>query len=220
MRDMVSILCVLLALCQEVQALSYGTPEQGFAHSMTIALETYSRDHDGRTPGSWEDLEQYFTSRSIDETFYYILPTKRYAFLQQPVRLLPPHEGELIIVTRRPFRESRLYTSWYGRIREGLREPGRYIIYRSSTGSFDSRYVLEEYIQQVFRGQEDLLPTPDTERMRQHEGEARWWALVRWIGILFIPVVLLARWIYRCLCRYLLPVDATHDPSDMSGVGA
>jgi len=190
------VLCILLAVSQAAHALSYSTAEGTFAHQVTMFADVYSNEHNGRSPASWSDLQPYL-DQPIDEVFYYILPTKRYAFLQRPLRLPPPHEGELVIVTRRPFRESRLYTSWYAGISRGLREPGRYIIYRTSAGSFKARYVEEAYIQQAFRGSESLLPSPDTEPERRHESEARWRSFVSWAAIAAIPFFLLARFIYR-----------------------
>ena len=158
--------------------------------------DIYSREHDGRSPSSWSDLQPYL-DRPIDEAFRYITPTKRYAFLSQPLHLPPPHEGDLLIITRRPFHDGHLYTNWYGGISHGLREAGRYIIYRTPSGKFGTFYVEEAYVQQAFRGSEALLPPPDTEPERRHESEARWRSVLSWAALAVVPCLLLARFIYR-----------------------
>jgi len=196
MNRTIHVLCILLAVSQAAHALSYSTAEGTFARQAAMFTDLYYKEHNGRSPATWSDLQSYL-DRPIDEVFYYILPTKRYAFLRRPLRLPPPHDGELLIVTRRPFRESRLYTSWYGGISRGLREPGRYIVYRTSAGSFEARYVEEAYIEQAFRGSESLLPSSDSEPERRHESEARWRSFFTWAVIAVIPCFFLARFI-RC----------------------
>src|SRR3989442_9032622 len=79
-------LCVLLAISETLHALSYSTNEGSFAHQMALLAEVFAQEHDGRAPTSWPDFQPYLAV-PIDEAFRYINPTKRYAFLSQPLHL-------------------------------------------------------------------------------------------------------------------------------------
>ena len=167
--------------------------------SLASFADFFAREHDGRAPASWDDFQPYL-NLPIDEAYRHIKPTKRYAILSQPVHLPRPYEGELLIITRRPFRDGSLYTNWYGGISHGLRESGRYIIYRTSTGEFRSSYVEETFVQQAFRGFESLLPSPDTEPLRRHESEALWRSIMTWTVAALIAAAFFARrFIWRLL---------------------
>ena len=81
-------------------------------------------------------------------------------------------------------------------------EPGRYIIYRTKDGRFQYEYVGEAYVQKAFRGNESLLPTPDTEPLRRRE--LRYdeeilasiqcsWIFIVLIGVAFVAFLLFRR---------------------------
>ena len=187
-------LCALLAASSSACALSYSTAEGTFAHHLAGYASIYAIQHGGRAPSSWADIETSL-DQPIDGAYRHIAPTKRYAFLSQPIRLPPPHAGDLFIITRRPFRDSRLYQGFFG-ISRGLREPGRYIIYRTPNSEFRASYVDEAYVQQAFRGFESLLPVPDSEPLRRHEVEARWRSILTW-SIAAIAAAFIARRVFR-----------------------
>ncbi len=172
-------LCFLVGASSTALALTIITAEGGFARHVSRFAGFYAKDNEGRSPSSWLDIEKYCNA-PIDATYCDITPTKRYAFLSQPLSLPQPYGGELVIITRRPFRDGTHYTNWYGGISEGLRELGRYIIYRTSDGTFHSTYVDEAYVQKAFRGFESLLPEPDTEPLRKREWYARWRSIIAW----------------------------------------
>jgi hypothetical protein len=184
----------LFAASSTACALSYSTAEGVFARHLAGIASSYAVLHEGRAPSSWTDIEAYL-DRPIDEVYRHITPTKRYAFLSRPLSLPPPREGELLVITRRPFRDTRLYQGFFG-IGRGLREPGRYILYRTPDGEFTSSYVDEAYVQRAFRGFESLLPPPDSEPMRRHEVEARWRSIFTWCGVVAV-VALFAWWFLR-----------------------
>ena len=189
LRSHLYILCLLLAVSDVAHANSYSTAEGSLARALARSAELYAVKH-GHAPKSWSDFDPYLKMPN-DALYRNIAPTKRYAFLSQPLHLPPPHKGDLLIITRRPFRElGRLY--WPGVTIRSLREPGRYIIYRTSAGAFTSEYVSEAYVQQAFRGFESLLPTPDTEPERRHEREARVRSIVIWTLALLLVGALLA----------------------------
>ena len=187
-------LCAYLLTLQAAHALSYSTPEGSFASQVATFTHIYVKDHGGHLPTSWTDFQQYLGG-TVDEVYHYISPSKRYAFLSQPLPLPPPYYGaDLLVITRRPFRDSRLYQGFFG-INRGLREPGRYIIYRRRTGEFGASYVEESYVQQAFRGSEFLLPMPDSEPERPHERkarEARWRSIITWTLVALVVAVVLA----------------------------
>lgn len=164
------VLCALFLAVAAAGGFTYGIPrEVRCAKAMASSCSLYERQHQGRLPTSWEHIAEVRSRHPLEETYRDISPRKRYAFLPQPLRLLPPHEGELVMITRRPFREFRL--SW-GLFSSQLREPGRYLIYRMPGGQFGTEYVSEEYVQALFRGHESLLPVPDAEPIRASEEQS------------------------------------------------
>ena len=173
-------ICFLIGASSTALALSFSTAEGAFARHVSKLAEFYSNENEGRSPSSWSDLEKYCNS-PIDAAYRDVTSTKRYAFLSKPLSLPRPYGGELVIITRRPFRDGTLYTNWFGGISEGLREPGRYIIYRTADGAFHSAYVDEGYVQKAFRGFESLLPEPDTEPLRRREMVSRLISIIAWV---------------------------------------
>ncbi len=200
MNRTIYVLCILLAVSQAAQALSYSTAERTFAHHLSSYATIFSLQHEGRAPSSWADIETCI-DRPIDGAYSYITPTKRYAFLSQPLHLPPPYDGDLLIITRRPFRDGRLYTNLLGGISHGLREPGRYIIFRRANGSFEAAYVDEAFVQRAFHGSESLLPTPDSEPMRRREVKALCWSVLTWSAAGITVVFLVRRFFRRATTR-------------------
>lgn len=174
-RLMLSSLSLGLFLLVWLATLTGGgciiTREASFCLAMATSLEVHTKEHEGRLPSSWESVRLPEGVSSFDEIFPDITPTKRYAFLPQPVTLIPPHEGELVMITRRSFREARHEPGLFA---VPFTEPSRYLIYRQPGGEFAALLVREEYVQAVFRGQESLLPVPDGEPLRTREARVRW----------------------------------------------
>ena len=114
---------------------------------------------------SWEELEKE-RAEPIDQTFPKISPTKRYAFLANPLKLTPPLDGELYIIARRPFPST-------AELQPDYKSLGRYIIYRQGE-KIKSQWIKEEYIQVLFKDHISILPTPDNEPLRPEEIEAKY----------------------------------------------
>jgi hypothetical protein len=144
------ILWILLVVPRAACAYNVNSRDAQFTHEVVRYAQRFANEHDGYAPASLSDLEQDF-GRPIDEAYPGITPTKRYAFLSQPLHLPPPHEGDLLIITRRPFRDTYLYKHWFRGVTQGLLEPGRFIIYRTGAGEFRASYVDESYVQNAFR---------------------------------------------------------------------
>jgi hypothetical protein len=189
-----------------------GTAEGVFADHMAFLASEYAKQNRGLAPSSWSELEAPL-GRSLDQQFSYIKPTKRYAFLSQPLRLPPPHAGDLLVITRRPFRAARSYQTIFGS-HDGLRERGRYIMYRNKKGDFKASYVPETYVQEAFRGFESLLPAPDNEPLRAHELRARKRSIITWSVIALIAIAFLARRALRRALRSLVASDKASDTWD------
>ncbi len=165
------------------------------ANQLAIAASIYAIQHDGLAPSSWDEIQPFF-SKPIDEAYEHIAPTKRYAFLAQPLRLPPPVHFEVLLITRRPFRDITVSQGLFGLL-DGLSEPGRWIIYRRDDGGFAPVWMDEAYVREAFRGFESLLPAPDSGPLRRHEVEARRNSIVKWTGAAVIAAFLARRFFRR-----------------------
>ena len=161
MKPVVPFICILLTAVTPVYAHSYDTSEGIFANQLAIYAKLYSILNEGQSPSSWSDIQTCINS-PIDTAYSDITPTKRYAFISTPFHLPAPYEGELLVITREPFRDVLLYTNFFGGISSRHQELGRYIIYREPDGQFRSAYVDEAYVQRAFQGFESRLPAPDS----------------------------------------------------------
>ena len=190
-----ALFSIWLLLAVSSPAWGQGTTEGLLAHHMAFLASEYAKQNGGLAPSSWSDLEAPI-GRPLDQDFGQILPTKRYAFLSRPLSLPPPHDGELLVITRRPFRAASFHQTIFG-VHDGLRERGRYIMYRNKKGEYTAAYVAEAYVQEAFRGFESLLPAPDNEPLRPHEVRARRRAIISWGVIALIVTAFLARRVLR-----------------------
>jgi len=163
-------------------ATSYTTPDGIFASVAAKAATRFSEQNDGRAPTSWADIETY-KQAPIDETFSYLLPSRRYAFIEENLRLPESsrHQGTLLLIARRPFRNSKHYSPWYGGFGLGLTEPGRYIVYCTKSGEYRSKFLLEDSVQKIFATAPHLMPEPDSEPERAYITKHRRKQLTKWI---------------------------------------
>jgi hypothetical protein len=191
----VAVVCALSTFSDIARASGLITNEGHFAHTVATASQQYASEHGGRSPSSWSEFDGYIYG-PLDVTFRYVVPTKRYAFLPTPLHLPPPHQGELLIVTRRPFREVNTSPRWFQLSR--LEQPGRYIIYRLNAGDFRTAYVDEAYIQQAFRGSGHLLPVPDSEPDRPWEVKLRREAFGRLMIVCLVTALIFAGGLAFC----------------------
>ena len=188
---LVLVLCLMTLFTTRTEC-GGSTSEARMAHDLAFFSRMYTEKHEGQQPTTWEDLQQSMNA-PVDEVYHYILPTRRYAFLPQPVPLPGPDEGSVYLITRRPFREHQLRESFFDSPMGPLR---RYIICRDPSGVFFARIVTEEYVQRLFRDKPSLLPAPDTEPMRVSEVSARRaWVLycAEMIGFILLALYVLPR---------------------------
>ena len=193
-RVVLRLILLIFILPTVGSALTYGTPDSGFCHNMVSFLRIYESQNEGRPPTTWTELDQTL-SQPIDEIYYYLQPTKRYAFLSKPVVLLKPLEGKLVVMTRRPYRDTELYSGWFG-INRRLDKSGYRIIYKTPDGDFQTKFVAEDYIQEVFRRAKLLLPEPDNEPERSGVRDTRLHVMYRraaYCGLGLVAVAFLWR---------------------------
>lgn len=158
-RVVLRLILLIFILPTVGSALTYGTPDSGFCHNMVSFLRIYESQNEGRPPTTWTELDQTL-SQPIDEIYYYLQPTKRYAFLSKPVVLLKPLEGKLVVMTRRPYRDTELYSGWFG-INRRLDKSGYRIIYKTPDGDFFKQNLLRKTIfKRFFVGRNYYYPNP------------------------------------------------------------
>jgi hypothetical protein len=110
-----------------------------------------------KVPQRWEEMEVFF-GRPVDEQFPYVVPTRRYAFITNDVRV---QDGRILLVMRSPFRDVRLYTAWCGGIAHGVRERGRWAIVQDEKSVIHARYIPEDIVVGAFARAGVLVPVPD-----------------------------------------------------------
>ena len=149
-------------------------PDDSFASALALMIRGYAHEHGGRAPASWVEMQAIVgdPAKMSPERRSQL---RRYALLQPPMRYTF-REGsdagaEICLMMRRPFREVSTGTFPF----YWLSPPRRYVILRYDDGTFHAMRLSEEEIQKIFRGRESLLPTPDTEPMRDRELSARLW---------------------------------------------
>lgn len=176
-----------LAMTAGAGAWSISTEEGARASRVARWMEFYAMEHEGRLPGSWADLELEPGFRLQDEKER-VAMTKRYAFLEKPLRLTRPLEGEVLVMSRNSFRPRNGYTNWHGGISFRLGEDGRRLICRTGDGRLQGIFLKEEEVEKAFLGSEHLLPVPDPELVRddtkQLAGEwVRDWGVLTVLGV-------------------------------------
>ena len=121
-----------------------------------------------KLPQAWEEMDVLF-ARPVDEAFPFALPTRRYAFVTNDVRI---SDNRVLLVMRSAFRDVRLYTAWYG-IAHGLRERGRWVILEDSRSDIRARYIAEHLVTDAFERAGVSLPMPDGLGEWPHETKYR-----------------------------------------------
>jgi hypothetical protein len=163
-------LIILICCCAaEVSlALSYGTASSIVADAMACRMDDL-RKEGKKVPQTWEEMEVLF-GVSLDERFNYVLPTQRYAFITNDVRI---GESRILLMMRSPFHDGRLYRAWYGGIAHGVEELGRWVIVQDAGSVIRARYIGEEMVVSAFARAGVSLPAPDGLGEWRHEVEYR-----------------------------------------------
>src|SRR5678815_3172475 len=136
---LLAIVAIVLGSAVASHGFSYGTPNSMAAQAMATQMNN-SRKAGKRVPQTWEEMDILF-AQPVDEAFHYVLPTRRYAFITNDVRIL---DSRVLLVMRSPFRDVRLYTAWNGGTAHGVRERGRWVILQDSESVIQARYVTED----------------------------------------------------------------------------
>lgn len=87
------------------------TPDDQFLFTIRLGIIQYQQEHHRELPARWNDLDPYLEG-GVAEIAKKTQGTERYALLSPPIPLKKPFQGELIVVTRRPYSE--IFFSDYG----------------------------------------------------------------------------------------------------------
>lgn len=166
-------ICSLAYGCTSVGSCGYASKDTVLAEQVALMMRLFEGQNEGKAPSSWTALETMF-DRRLDAAFPHILPTRRYAFLKQPVAMPDPNEGVALIVGTRPFRDASPRATWYGGTSFEFQKLGRHVIYRQSDGVITHDYLPEGTIQEMFRVADASLPASDSEPERSWIRDARW----------------------------------------------
>lgn len=154
-------------------ASSYSPAEGSMVSSMARCIDSYEKKY-GVLPTQISELDE-FILRPFDEYFHYASPSKRYVFVAS-FQMPPPVEGTIIAMARKPGYETTLSDS----LSEGLKGPGRYLIFRNPEGHIVRRWVSEYDVKQIFKEAKQPLPVPDNEPEPRHIAKVRKGIYVRW----------------------------------------
>ncbi len=166
-----------------------------------MCFEDY-QTRNGVLANKWSDLEG-FINRPLDEYFHYAPPNKRYTFVDG-VGMLPPLEGDMLLVARKAGYEITLSDGILP-METHLKGPGRYVIFRNSKGEFRAKWLDERDIVRTFAAAERALPIPDNEPEPSPIKKARQEILLRrsiYTAIIVVPLGIWWIWAKR---RYWKP---------------
>jgi hypothetical protein len=147
------------------------SPEEVAASAIAAWTRMCTEVNGGEIPGSWADYRAALKV-SVDEILDIAAPTKRYAILMPTLKLIPPLQGDLLLVNRSAIHDIVTPPNFPG-LSPVLKGPGRYVVYRDAKGEFKAQWVTEDYVAKVFAAANVPLPMPDSEPERAWVAEAR-----------------------------------------------
>lgn len=161
------LIALFLGTAGVCRASTYGTPNSIAAQTLAKFLD-FQQQGGKPVPQTWEEWKE-MNMAPVDKSFPYVLPTRRYAFITNDVKI---SEGRILLIMRSPFRDTTLYLAWYGRGR-GLRERGRWAIFQDEKSVIRARYLKEDEVVASFARAGVPLPEPDDLGEWQHEKDYR-----------------------------------------------
>ncbi len=182
----IAVIIILATIPHFASALSYSTATGSTATNIQLSMEYFQKEH-GRLPISWDEVARYLDGSDIDEIFPYVQPSKRFAFLTEPVpyTLWGSKKVQIIMIMRSPFRDSKLSMGIFG-IRKGLRDKGRYAIYQGPDGGLGSGYIYEDKVIASFKAAGVVLPTLDDLPPFPHIGKYYRSQIYFWLSIVLV----------------------------------
>ena len=157
MSFVLKVLLFGFLVCWEGWGWSYSTPDSRTLQAMCSLLEQH-QEAAGELPSSWEEFDKTIPGAFADSA---VQPRERYAFLPEGSRpRLPGDRGELILISRRPFRNTSMEQGFFGRTIR-VAEPLRYGVSRAGNERFRLVRLPEAEVQELFLEQGFSLPAPD-----------------------------------------------------------
>lgn len=186
-----TLIALALFISLLAHALSYSTPTRQSAHSLAISAGLHYQEH-GTLPQNWDEITRYLDGTDIDELFPYVQPSKRYAFVSEPVQIsLRDHtKAKIAMMMRSSFRDLKVSGEFPGFRLKGLTKPGRYLILQSENGDMRARFVLETDIRKTFREAGIKLPKLDSLPTFPHEREYQRNRIFLWFGLTLLIAAL------------------------------
>jgi hypothetical protein len=160
MKTKALILLFLLMGCEIGWGFVSRSPENSCIRQVAVIMEAYRTDH-GRLPTSWDEINSYSAGgQPLDEYFYWIKPTQRYAFLNG--KEVHTSIGKVLLISRSAFRDTALSMGRWGGISHGWTEPGRFAIEELPDHSLEHEFAPEAKVQKWFSNAGVPLPEPDS----------------------------------------------------------
>ena len=158
----VALLTLAILIPHLVLAYSYTTEARQTANVIAVATESYYEEH-GQLPDNWEEITMYMDGSDIDQLFPYVIPSKRFAFVTEPVYITYHNDSKarVVMLMRSRMRDIRLSQLFMGIRKIGLTRPGRYLILQYENGDTGVRFVHEPDVRKTFRDAGVALPTAD-----------------------------------------------------------
>jgi len=170
-RPVLPLVACCLLLLPPCLGAAMMSPEAATAKALAEWTRMCAESNGGQAPGSWSEYRAPL-KLSMDDVFAPTVPTKRYAVLADPIRLAPPLNGALLIINRSAIYDTTPSTSVLDPC-ANLKGPGRYIVYRTPDGHFESSWVSEDYVRDTFTAAKMGLPESDGEPERPWVAQAR-----------------------------------------------
>ena len=195
MSFVLKVLLFSFLVCWECWGWSNSTPDSRTLQAMCSLLGQH-QEAAGELPSSWEEFDKTISGAFADSE---LQPRKRYAFLARGSRVrLPDGRGELILISRRPFREVTRDQWIFGRVSR-LSNPIRRGISVDGNGYLRVVSFSEKEVQELFGEQGLSLPEPDD--LPEHPSVTAWKRRKRDSQILLMGVLISGSFIAYCLLR-------------------
>jgi hypothetical protein len=154
----------------------------------------YKIEH-GKYPKNWDELLSTFESpNNFDRGYYYVQPTKRYAFVVNDVQMEYPETGRVLLIARSPLRERTEDRALWPF--NQLTKPGRYVLFETPSGLLLNVFFDESYVQKIFADAKVPLPPPDNLGPRPQE-MADWTIFEQGACLLVIALPFIGLWRQR-----------------------
>lgn len=114
-----------------LQAKTTYSAEEIAVRNLRYAFESYAKDHGGRSPSDWKDIERYLSLETLNRSLASPIQEK-YTFLKDNPKMPPPRNGHALLIGAKPMFET---------IRN---QQGRFVIWMNESGQFEYEFLRED----------------------------------------------------------------------------